>query len=288
MAQGAIGSGVLLAFAAAFGLVVGSFLNVVIHRVPRGESIVWPGSRCPRCGTPLAAKDNVPVLSFLFLRGRCRYCAAPISWRYPLFELATGALFAAFAWRYGATPDALVFMAYGAALLAAAAIDFEHQIIPDEISLGGLAAGLVLVPALAWLHGGSLLAALGESALGAAVGGGALWTIGFAHARFSASVGRTFDHWPGEGEALPRPGSLDYWTWFPGLGFGDVKLLAMIGAFVGPVGAVQAALAAAALGLLLGAGWLAVNRRFDVPFGFAPALAAGGVLAALFPGPWLS
>jgi leader peptidase (prepilin peptidase)/N-methyltransferase len=283
----ALGSGILLAFAGAFGLLVGSFLNVVVHRVPRGESIVTPRSRCPRCGAGIRARDNLPVLSWLLLRGRCRDCGAPISWRYPAFELATGALFAAIAWRHGPSLETLLWMGFGAALLAAAAIDFEHQIIPDGISLGGLAAGLVLRPGLAWLSGDSWAAALGESALGALLGGGALWSVGFAHARLSTAFGRRFEHWPGEGEALPRPGTLDYWTWFPGLGFGDVKLLAMIGAWLGVVGVIQTILAAALAGLVLGLGWLAVRRRFDAPFGFAPAIALGALLVVLFPGPWL-
>jgi leader peptidase (prepilin peptidase) / N-methyltransferase len=286
-ASAALGSGVLLAFAGAFGLLVGSFLNVVIHRVPRGESVVRPRSRCPRCGAGIRAFDNVPVLSWLWLRGRCRDCGAPISWRYPAFELATGLVFAAIAWRYGPSLEALLWMGFAAALLAAGAIDFEHQIIPDEISLGGLAAGLLLRPGLVWLAGDSWLAGLGESALGALLGGGALWAVGFAHARLSVAFGRRFEHWPGEGEETPRPGSLDYWTWFPGLGFGDVKLLAMIGAWLGVVGVVQTILAAALLGLGLGLGWLAVRRRFDAPFGFAPAIALGALLVVLFPGPWL-
>jgi leader peptidase (prepilin peptidase)/N-methyltransferase len=287
MAAILLGSGLLLGFAGALGLVVGSFLNVVIHRVPRGESVVRPGSRCPQCETPIAAYDNVPVLSYLLLRGRCRYCGASISWRYPAFELATGVLFVAIAWRHGPTLEALLWMGFCAALLAAAAIDFEHQIIPDEISLGGLAAGLVLLPGLAWLSGGSPLAAFGEALLGAILGGGSLWAVGFAHARVSTALGRTFEHWPGEGEAAPRPGSLDYWTWFPGLGFGDVKLLAMIGAWLGVVGVVQTILAAALAGLVLGLGWMAARRRFDAPFGFAPAIALGALLVVLFPGPWL-
>jgi leader peptidase (prepilin peptidase)/N-methyltransferase len=286
-ASEALGGGLLLTFAVAFGLVVGSFLNVVIHRLPRGESIVLPGSRCPRCAAPIAPKDNVPVLSWLWLRGRCRHCAEPISWRYPLFEAATGALFGAIAWRYGASLETLLWMAFAAALVAAAAIDFEHQIIPDEISLGGLAAGLALVPGLAWLSGEPWLPALGRSALGALLGGGSLWAVGFAHARVSVALHRSFEHWPGEGQEPPRPGSLDYWTWFPGLGFGDVKLLAMIGAWVGVVGVVQTILAAALAGLALGLGWVAVRRRFDAPFGFAPAIAVGALLVVLFPGLWL-
>src|SRR4029453_5801883 len=265
-------------FAFLFGLALGSFLSVVFHRVPPGESVAHPRSRCPRCGTPIAARDNVPVLSWIWLRGRCRHCGERISARFPAFELLTGGLCAALAWRYGPSLEALLWMGFASALLAAAAIDFEHQIIPDEISLGGLAAGVVLLPGLAWLDGGSYLRALGEAALGALMGGGALWAVGFAHARLSVALGRRFEHWPGEGGALPRPASLDYWTWFPGLGFGDVKLLAMIGSWVGVVGVVQTILAAAIAGLALGLVWVAVRRRFDAPFGFAPAIAVGALL----------
>jgi leader peptidase (prepilin peptidase) / N-methyltransferase len=282
LAEG-IATGTFLGFAFAFGLVVGSFLNVAVHRMPRGESVVHPRSRCPRCFTQIAARDNVPVLSYLLLRGRCRHCAEPISWRYPAFELATGVIFAALAWQHGPTLDTLAWMLFAATLLAAAAIDFDHQIIPDELSLGGLVAGLVIVPALAWAGGGSPVGALAHALLGAALGGGALWAVGFTHARLSVALGRTFDHWPGEGEAVPKPGSLDYWTWFPGLGFGDVKLLAMIGAWIGVVGVVHAILASAAVGLLVGLVWAWARGRSDVPFGFAPAIAVGTLAVLLFP-----
>jgi leader peptidase (prepilin peptidase)/N-methyltransferase len=275
---------VLAGFAFAVGLVVGSFLNVVVHRLPLGESVVWPGSRCPTCRMPIRAFDNVPVVSFLLLRGRCRSCGARISWRYPLFELLCGGLFAAVSLRYGATLESCVWMAFSAVLLATAAIDFDHHVIPDELSLGGLAAGLVLMPALALASGASPVAAFGRAALGAALGGGSFWALGFAHARLSVAMGRRFAHWPGAGEALPRPSQLDYWVWFPGLGFGDVKLMAMIGAFLGVVGVVETILGAACAGLLLGLGWAAVTRRLDAPFGFAPAIAAGAIAAMLWPG----
>lgn len=271
------------AMAFVFGLIVGSFLNVVIHRLPRGESIVHPGSRCPGCGRALAAWDNVPVLSFLWLRGRCRGCGVAISSRYPAIELLTGLVFAALAVRYGATPMTPVWCAFAAALIAAAAIDVDHRIIPDSISLGGLAVGLAVVPLVmasaGWLYSSALLRSLG----GALLGGGLLWIVGFVHARLSVAMGRQFAHWPGEGEKIPEIGTLDYWIWFPGLGFGDVKLLAMIGAVVGPIGVIETILAASLAGLVGGVAWALARGNWTAPFGFGPAIAAGALLVVLIP-----
>ncbi len=271
------------AIALVLGCLIGSFLNVVIHRLPRGESVVHPRSRCPGCGQTIAAFDNVPIVSYLVLRGRCRGCGARISPRYPALELATGLVFLALALRYGIGPDILVLFVFAALLIAAAAIDFEHRIIPDEISVGGLAAGLVLAPLAAVLGGAALADAFLQSAAGAALGFGLLWIVGFAHARLAAASGRTFPHWPAEGEGFPRANSLDYWTWFPGMGFGDVKLMAMIGAFLGPVGVIEALIFASLAGLVLGFGWMLVRRDWNAPFGFGPALAAGALLVVLSP-----
>ena len=266
------------------GLVVGSFLNVVIHRLPRGLSLVYPGSRCPACEAAIAPWDNVPVLAYLWLRGRCRRCGAGIAPRYPLVEAFTALVFAAIALRHGASAMTLVWLAFAAALIAAAAIDFDHRIIPDEISVGGLVVALVAVPSAQWADGTALfLAAFERAALGALLGAGALWSVGFAHARIATALGRRFEHWPGPGAELPRPASLDYWIWFPGVGFGDVKLLALIGAVVGPVGALETILAASLAGLVLGIAWAAVTRQWNAPFGFAPALAAGALLVVLSP-----
>lgn len=277
----------LVALAALLGLVLGSFLNVVVHRLPRGESLLRPGSRCPDCARPIRPWENVPLLSWLLLRGRCRGCGGRISWRYPALELGTALLFVLVALRYGASPFTPLWMLFAAALLAAALIDFEHHIIPDEISLGGLVAGLLLVPPLRWSGGAELGQACLASAGGALLGGGMLWLVGFLHARASVALGRSFEHWPGAGEELPRPRSLDYWTWFPGMGFGDVKLMAMIGAFLGPLGVVATVLAASLLGLLFGLCWVAVTRRWDSPFGFGPALAGGALVTLLLPAGFL-
>jgi leader peptidase (prepilin peptidase)/N-methyltransferase len=275
------------AIAFLFGLVVGSFLNVVVHRLPRGESIVWPGSRCPACSRPIRPYENIPLVSYLLLSGKCRGCGAPISLRYPAIELLTAVLFAAIALETGLRIETVLRCGFAALLVAAAAIDAEHRIIPDEISLGGLAAGLALVPIIETLEGAAYLSALLRSFWGALLGGGLLWSVGFAHARLSTALGRTFEHWPGEGASLPGPGSLDYWTWFPGLGFGDVKLLAMIGAFVGPAGVIETLLAASIAGLALGIVSALVTHRWNSPFGFGPALALGALLVVLVPHPSL-
>jgi leader peptidase (prepilin peptidase)/N-methyltransferase len=277
----------LAAVALPFGLIVGSFLNVVIHRLPLGESVVSPGSHCPRCEAPVAPCDNVPVLSWLWLRGRCRTCREPISPRYPAIELLTGLLFAAIVASHGASPVTLVLLLFVAALVASAAIDFDHGIIPDEISIGGLVAALLIVPLAHTLSGMPAGSAVLRSVAGAVLGGGLLWTVGFAHTRVSVAMGRTFPHWPGEGEQNPKPGELDYWVWFPGLGFGDVKLLAMIGAVVGPFGVVRTIFFAAVAGLLLGVGYAAVTRHWNAPFGFGPAIAVGALIVVLAPDRWL-
>jgi leader peptidase (prepilin peptidase)/N-methyltransferase len=281
---GAVGGSELVAFVFVFGLLIGSFLNVVIHRLPAGESVVRPPSHCPVCDRPIAPYDNVPVLSYLLLRGRCRHCSTHISLRYPLVELVTGCVFAGIAWRFGATWLLPAWLLFAGGLIVAAAIDFDEQIIPDEISLGGIAVGLVVVPGAQMLEGDALGGALLESLVGGLLGGGLLWSVGFFHARVSVALGRTFEHWPGEGEEIPRPSSADYWLWFPGMGLGDVKLLAMVGVFLGPFGVLATILAASVLGLLLGLVFALVTRSWNSPFGFGPAISVGAILA-LFASP---
>lgn len=270
-----------------FGLLVGSFLNVVIYRVPAGLSVVLPPSHCPNCEMLIKPWDNLPVLSYLLLRGKCRGCAQSISLRYPAIELMTGLIFAAIAWRYGGTAWTLLYMFFAAALICAAMIDFDHQIIPDSISIGGLLVALAAVPALHAYSGGSFLAALTQSALGAFVGAGTLWLVAFLHARVSVALGREFEHWPGEGEVIPRPNEADYWLWFPGMGLGDVKLLGMIGAVVGPLGVLDAILVSSLVGLLLGGAWALAGEALGKPFGFAPAIALGALATLFVPQLWL-
>jgi leader peptidase (prepilin peptidase)/N-methyltransferase len=270
--------------ATCFGLVIGSFLNVVIYRLPEGLSVVHPPSRCPHCGHGVRAFDNVPVFAWFWLRGKCRDCGSPISARYPGIEALTGLMFGLITWTFGVSPLSVIYMVFAAALIAASMIDFDHQIIPDEISLGGLVIAMVAVPsARAWMGIESFADAAIYSVSGALIGAGGLWIVAFVHARVSVAMGREFEHWPGEGESLPTPGQADYWLWFPGLGLGDVKLLAMIGAVLGPLGVLDTIVTASAVGLAMGVGWALVKGNWESPFGFGPALGFGALLAVLLP-----
>ncbi len=277
----------VMPIAGVLGLLIGSFLNVVIHRVPLGLSVAFPPSHCPGCETQIKPWDNIPVLSYLWLRGRCRSCRSSISLRYPAIELVTGLLFVAIASRFGPTAWTAVHCLFAAALIAAAMIDYDHQIIPDSISLGGLALALLLIPALNAFYGTPYFDALFRSAVGATVGGGVLWLVAFVHARISVAMGREFDHWPGEGEALPRPSEADYWLWFPGLGLGDVKLLGMIGAVVGAIGVLDTILASSVIGLAFGGVQAMARGALGEPFGFGPAIALGAIASLFLPELWL-
>ena len=241
----------LAALAALFGLLVGSFLNVVIHRVPLRQSVVSPRSSCPGCGTTLAERDNVPVLSWLLLRGRCRTCGMRISSRYPLVEVATAGLFAAAALRLGADWALPAFCLFFAALLAVALIDLDHFIVPNRIVFPMLAISLPLLALAALLEGE--LRPLVTAVVGALIASNGLLVINLISPR--------------------------------GMGMGDVKLALLLGLFLGWLG-----LAHVALGLFLGFLFGAVGgvllialgiktRRDPVPF--APFLAAGTVVAVL-------
>ena len=229
------------------GFIVGSFLNVVIHRVPLRQSIVWPASHCPRCGATIKPGDNVPLLSYLLLRGRCRYCGARISGRYPAVEALTGILFAAAAYEFGPGYALLSALVLISALISLAATDLEHRLLPNAIvgpaALVGFALSVLASPERWWLN---LLSA-------GAVAGGLLLL------------------------ALLYPG---------GMGMGDVKMGGMLGAFLGPYAALAVFLGALcgalAGGLLMAAGKM--QRRSALPFGVF--MAFGGVVA-LFVGPEL-
>ena len=225
------------------GLVAGSFLNVLIHRLPAGESVVSPGSRCPACTAPIRVRDNLPVVSWLWLAGRCRDCRARISVRYPLVELLTGALFV---WApEGGDPTLVVSRVLLLSLLLALAVtDWERMVLPDALTLPGAALGLVLSGPRSDLD-------LLSSAAGALLGAALLFALRALWLRFRGV------------EAV---------------GLGDVKLLLLIGAFLGPSAALGAVALAAALGVLVAGPLLLLGRiRRDtpLPFGTLLALSAG-------------
>ena len=253
----------LFAWAAALlGLVVGSFANVCIHRIPRRESVGFPPSRCPACGAAIRPWDNVPVLSFLLLRGRCRACRAPISARYPLVEAANALAYWGVAAVYGPTPAAAVAMALVTALLVLALIDLDHQILPNVITLPGIAAG---VGASLLLH--RLSAAPAAPAL---LGGSAWWEpaaaalTGYASFAAVAAVGRRY-----YGQEA--------------LGQGDWKLAAMLGAFLGFKGLFLTVFIGSLAGAVIGLAFIALrkaNRLTPIPFGTFLGLAGIAVVIA--------
>ena len=230
------------------GLVTGSFLNVCIHRLPRRLSVASPGSRCGSCETPIAWRDNVPVLSYVLLGGRCRHCGAGFSAVYPLVELVTLIMFLIHFWVFGATALGLVRVAFACAMVVLFFIDLEHQILPNVITLPGVVAGLA---ASAFLPPGLFLAVLG-----ALLGGGVLWAIAEIYVRVRG---------------------------MEGMGMGDVKMLGMIGAFLGaPLMALTLVIASFA-GALTGVGLMLAGRgdlQRRLPFG--TFLAAAAVFASLW------
>lgn len=203
----------------AFGAVIGSFLNVVICRLPLGQSIVRPGSRCPQCKQSIAWYDNIPILSYAVLRGRCRNCGWRIPARYPVVELLTSASAAGIVWRYGLSLEAAWIFAFVAVMITITAIDWAHQIIPDPISLGGVILGWV---------GAAVCLDLGlvQSFVGSLVGAGVILAI----AGLYKAIRKT-----------------------DGMGGGDVKLMAMIGAFLGWQMVLPVLFIAALFGSLYGA-----------------------------------
>lgn len=227
-----------------FGLIIGSFANVCILRIPARESIVWPGSRCPRCEAPIVWYDNIPLLSWTLLRGRCRSCQGPISFRYFVVELLTGLVAVAVYERVGLGFDWLVLFAFVTALLIITVIDLDHRIIPDVISLPGIVVGLIL----------SLRGDPGpvSSAVGILSGGGLLFAVAWGYA---AATGRE------------------------GMGGGDIKLLGMIGGFLGwaavPFTLLVSSLAGSIVGLSL-MWWTGSDSKYAIPFG--PFLALGAVV----------
>jgi leader peptidase (prepilin peptidase) / N-methyltransferase len=232
---------------AVLGLFVGSFLNVVVHRLPRGESVVRPRSRCPGCGTQLAWYDNVPVVSWVVLRGRCRTCREPISVRYPLVELLTAAVFGVLAWRLGAVWELPAFLYLGAIGVALGAIDIDTRKLPDRIVLPSYAVAAAL------LAGAALLEHDWHPLLRAVEGGLALYA-------FYALL----------------------WVVYPaGMGFGDVKLAGILGGYLGWLGwdvLVVGGFAGFLLGGVFGVALMVAGRggrKTKIPFG--PYMLAGAL-----------
>jgi leader peptidase (prepilin peptidase)/N-methyltransferase len=238
-------SSLLLIAAFLVGACLGSFFNVLIYRIPREESIVRPASRCPACGRPVRAWENVPIVSFFLLRGKCAGCGTEISWRYPAVEAASGVGFLLIAWADGPGFVLLRDIVFFSLLVPIVFIDIDHRIIPDELSLGGLAAGILL----SFLPGGNWKGALA----GMVLGGGILFVTAAVYHRV---------------------------TGIEGLGGGDIKLLAMIGAFLGWRGALFTIFFGSLLGV---AGGLVAMRKGDeglktaIPYG--PYLCAAALIA---------
>ena len=239
-----------LLFAFLFGLALGSFLNVCIYRIPLKKSIVHPPSSCPNCGAEIRFYDNIPVISYILLLGRCRQCHAPISFRYPLVELITGLLSAALFIKFGLSPNYILLFLFTASLIAIAFIDLQHKIIPDVISLPGILVGVVF----------SFFPSAGisplEALIGVVGGGGFLFLVGTA---FEKVTGRE------------------------GMGGGDVKLLAMIGAWMGWKALPFIILISSLSGAVIGGVSLAASRQgvgSRIPFG--PFLALGALVFLFF------
>lgn len=240
----------------ALGLAFGSFLNVCIYRLPRDLSVVRPGSTCPKCEKPIAFYDNVPILSWLILRGRCRNCQTSITPRYLVVELLTGAIFLACYWHFGLTPSLLKYCAFGFLLLGLIFTDAETMLLPDKMTLPGLALGLAfslvvpindlvsqLLPGMFSLHAGAhvswQVASLLDAIMGAAVGSSFIYGVGAIYLRARG---------------------------IEGMGFGDVKLMAMVGAFLGIRLTICTLFAASIAGSLFGlwtilAIWMKRTRR---------------------------
>ena len=240
-------------YAAVVGLCVGSFLNVVAWRLPRGESIVRPRSRCPHCSARIAARDNVPLLSFVILRGRCRTCGESIAWRYPAVEAGSGVLWLASWLVFGPTFDGLLAAVFCSLMLVLALIDASHLLLPDPLTYGGIGLGLAGSFVVSWTTPR-------DAVLGAAVGAGALLLL----------IGLWY--------LLRR---------VRGMGLGDVKMLAAVGAFLGVGGTLLTLFLASLIGALAGLLFMVRGRlgwSSRLPFGVFLAM---GALVSLFFGPRL-
>ncbi len=231
------------------GAIVGSFLNVCIFRLPKQESIIWPGSHCPHCKRPIKFYDNIPLVSYLLLKGRCRYCKKPISIQYPLVEGITALGSLVLFMKFGTSLGFLVYFAFVAALIVITVIDLYHQIIPDVISLPGIGVGILaslFIPQITVLN----------SVMGVLLGGGSLFLVATVYQRLFKREG---------------------------MGGGDVKLLAMIGAFLGWKAVLLTILLGSLIGSIVGI-MIMVSKgkdfRYAIPFG--PFLSLGAVISLFY------
>jgi len=244
-------------FVVAFALVLGSFVNVCIYRLPVGESVVHPRSRCPRCKTQIAWYDNLPVFSWIALRAACRHCAAPISWRYPMVE-TLAAVTVLLLWRqFGPTVAFAIAAGFALSLIVLFFTDYDHQLLPDAVTLSGVGVGLAVAWINPFLRPEEGWARIWSACAGAALGSGLLWGVGALYSKLRGV------------EAM---------------GMGDVKMMAMVGAFAGPVGVLFTIFTASVIGAVTGLLLIPLVGRSlqdKLPFGCFLAPAA---LAALLVG----
>ena len=247
--------GLLIAlYSLLIGLALGSFMNVCIYRIPLEKSIIRPSSSCPNCGKKIRFYDNIPLISYLFLLGRCRHCHHPISWRYPAVEAITGLLSLALFIRYGLSFQYLLFLLFATTLVTISFIDLDHQIIPDVLSIPGIVAGLAaaFIPGnVSWF----------DSIIGIIGGGGTLFLVGLIYEKLTGKQG---------------------------MGGGDVKLLAMIGAWMGWRSLPFVLLVSSLTGAIIGSVFLlAAGKGYRVRIPFGPFLSLGALFYIFF-GPQLT
>ena len=260
----------VLLFTVLIGLAIGSFLNVCISRIPLDQSVVSPRSRCPQCKKPIGSFDNIPILSYIVLGGRCRNCKKKISIRYPLIEALTATVSALIYLKFDIGFEWAVYFLFCAALIALAFIDADHRILPDVITLNGLWIGIAISIFL-WMPGpliarllqgvgvtdpGPRLVSIVSSLIGAAIGGGLLWGVREAYFRVRG---------------------------VEGMGFGDVKMMAMVGAFLGTALTLFTILVGSVLGSVIGIvvmRFAGKDRDYELPFG--TFLSLGAILAVLY------
>ena len=264
--------------AGVFGAIIGSFLNVVIHRVPLEESIVFPNSRCPSCGAVIAFYDNIPILSYAFLRAKCRNCKEHISFRYPAVELLTAVLFLGVAWHDGLSAALPFDLVFASALLALIFIDAEHMILPNVITYPGIVFAVIARVAIPLLTGAPHFDDV-PSLSGGALTGMPLWVVSLAGAFIGALIG---------GGSLWLMG----WTWeklrgIEAMGLGDVKMMFMVGAYLGwrltILTIFVGVLGGSVIGIALMARQGQRNMQMLLPFGVF--LGLGAIAALLFGAP---